>query len=36
MTSVTYKRPGWFTKHVLNPAVALASLPGSAWRARGG
>ena len=25
MTDVTYKKPGWFTKHVFNPAVALAS-----------
>ena len=25
MTEVTYKKPGWFTKHVFNPAVALAS-----------
>ena len=28
MSEVTYKRPGWFTKNVFNPAVALASRVG--------
>ena len=28
MTEVTYKKPGWFTKHVFNPAVALLSKAG--------
>ncbi len=36
MTEVTYKKPGWFTKHVFNPTVALLSRLGSAWPGRGG
>ncbi len=27
-SSATYKKPGWFTKNVFNPLVALASRAG--------
>jgi deazaflavin-dependent oxidoreductase (nitroreductase family) len=35
MADVHYKRPGWFTRHIFNPAVAVATRLGlSVWGSR--